>query len=52
MVDYLNKLKLLVLLSYGEGLLGIVLEAMGCCGTPVYATNVGGVLNLVKEVET
>jgi len=49
--DYLNKLKLLVLPSYSEGVPGIVQEAMAC-GTPVLATPVGGVPDLIKEGET
>lgn len=46
--DYLNELKLLVLPSYSEGVPGIVQEAMAC-GTPVLATPVGGVPDLIKE---
>lgn len=49
--DYLNQLKLLVLPSYSEGIPAIVQEAMAC-GTPVLATPVGGVPNLIKEGET
>lgn len=49
--DYLNELNVLVLPSYSEGLPNILLEAMACC-TPVLATPVGCIPDLIKDGET
>jgi len=49
--EYLNQLKLLVLPSYTEGLPNIMLEAMAC-STPVLATPVGAIPDIIKDGET
>lgn len=49
--NYLNELKLFVLPSYTEGLPDAMLEAMAC-GTPVLATPVGAIPDIIKERET
>ena len=49
--DYLNELKLLVIPSYTESGPIIALEAMAC-GTPILASRVGHVLNMIENGET
>ncbi len=49
--EYLNKLRLLILPSYTEGLPNIILEAFSC-GTPVLATSVGTIPDIIKDKKT
>ena len=49
--DYMNRLRLLIIPSYSEGLPNIMLEAMAC-GTPVLATPVGAIPDIIKDGET
>ncbi len=48
---YLNQLKLLVSPSYSEGLPPIIQEAMAC-GTPVMATRVGAIPDIIENGRT
>ncbi len=48
---YLNQIRLLVLPSYTEGLPNTMLESMAC-GTPVLATPVGAVPDIIHDGET
>lgn len=49
--QYLNEMKLLVVASYSEGLPKTIVEAMAC-GTPVLATSVGAIPDVIKDGET
>jgi glycosyltransferase involved in cell wall biosynthesis len=48
---YLNEIKLLVIPSYSEGLPQIMLEALSC-GTPVLATAVGSIPDIIENEKT
>lgn len=49
--SYLNRLKLIVIPSYTEGLPNIMLEAMAC-NTPVLATSVGAISDVIIDGKT
>jgi glycosyltransferase involved in cell wall biosynthesis len=49
--EYLNEMRLLILPSKIEGLPNAILEAMAS-GTPVLATQVGGIPHIIKNTET
>lgn len=49
--DFYNSLRLLILPSTSEGLPNAALEAMAC-GTPVLATPVGGLPDIIEDEET
>ena len=49
--DYLNELKLVILPSYNEGLPNLMIEGMAC-GTPVLATPVGAIPDVIKDSKT
>lgn len=51
LINYLYNAKLLVLPSFSEGLPAAVVEAMAC-GTPVLATPVGAICDLIKDRQT
>ena len=46
--NYINKLKIIVVPSYTEGLPNIILESMAC-GTPVLATPAGAIPEIIKD---
>lgn len=49
--EYLNDIQLLAIASEREGLPNIMLEAMAC-GTPVLATMVGAISDIIRDGET
>jgi glycosyltransferase involved in cell wall biosynthesis len=51
MISHLNNMRLMVLPSAGEGMPNTILEAMAC-ETPVLATPVGGISELIQHQVT
>jgi len=51
MPEYLNMMKLLIVPSFTEGLPNVILEAMAC-GTPVLASSVGSVPDIISDKDT
>lgn len=49
--NYLNRMKLLILPSFTEGLPNIILESMAC-GTPVLANSVGSIPDIIIDGKT
>jgi len=45
---YLNEMRLLILPSFTEGIPHVILEAMAC-GTPVLATPIGGIPEIIQD---
>ncbi len=48
LVHYLNKMKILIIPSYSEGLPNVMVESMSC-GTPVLANSVGSIPDHIRD---